>query len=100
MSDPSLAQTETVEKPIIHEPPLERTTDAQAKAIKLELRSPVLDLTVTLPNPFCGIGRKSPLTNIDQVIQEGQVYQVTAGNYSQFQSANHLKFSLTKQSDQ
>ena len=95
MSDPSLAQTETVEKPIIHEPPLERTTDAQAKVIKLELRSPVLGLTVPLPNPFCGIGRKSPLTNIDRVIQEGQVYQVTAGIYSQFQPANHLKFSLS-----
>ena len=39
--------------------------------------------------------RKSPLTNINRVIQEGQVYQVTAGNNSQFQPVNPLKFSLT-----
>ena len=52
-------------------------------------------LTVPLPNPFSGTGRKSPLTNIDRFIQEGQVYQITAGNNSQFQPANTLKLSLT-----
>ena len=72
--DPSLVQTETIEIPIIHEPPVEPTTDVQAKVQKLKIRSPVLGLTVPLPNSFSGTGRKSALTNINRVIKEGQVY--------------------------
>ena len=64
LSDPSLAQTETVEIPIIHEPVGETATDIQAKVPKLEIRSPVLGLTVPLPNTFCTTGRTSPLTNM------------------------------------
>ena len=46
-----------------NEPPVELTTDVQTKVQKLEIRSPVLGLTVPLPNPFSGTGRESPLTN-------------------------------------
>ena len=46
LSDLSLAQTETTEIQIIHEPPVELTTDVQAKVQKLEISSPVLGLTV------------------------------------------------------
>ena len=45
LSDPSLAQTEIIEISINHEPLVEPTTDVQAKVQKLEIRSPVLDLT-------------------------------------------------------
>ena len=51
LSDSSLTWTETIEIPIIHEPPVEPvepTTDVQAKVPKLEMCSPVLGLTVPL----------------------------------------------------
>ena len=63
MSDPSLAWTETIEIQIIHKPPVEPTTDVQAKVPKLEILSQVLGLTVPLLNTFSGTGRKSLLTN-------------------------------------
>ena len=63
--DTLLSQTETIEIPIIHEPAVKKTTDVQAKIQKLEKRSQVIGLTLPLPNPFSGTGRKSPLTNIN-----------------------------------
>ena len=122
MSDPSLAQTETIEIPIIHEPPAEPTTDVQAKVPKLEIRSPVLGLTVPLPNTFSGTGRTSPLTNITSghsgrtsLPGHSRIPQPTVSkrsrssenlsslahlhgrhnNNSQFQPASPFKFSLT-----
>lgn len=64
LSDPSLAKTECIEVPIIHKQTAEPTTDVQAKVPKLEIRSPVLGLTVPLPNTFSATGRTSPLSNM------------------------------------
>ena len=61
-----------METPIIHESPVEPTTDVQAKVPKLEMCSPVLGLTVPLPNTFSGMGRKSPLTNITSISMVGK----------------------------
>ena len=72
-------------------------TEVQTKVQNYEIRSPVVGLTVPLPNLFSRMGRKCPLTNINQVIQERQVYQVTARNNSQYQPANPLKCSLIRQ---
>ena len=64
LSDPSLSQTETIEIPIIHEQTAEPVADVQAKVPKLEIRSPMLGLTVPLPNTFSATGRTSPLNNM------------------------------------
>lgn len=64
LSDPSLAQTESIEIPVIHEQVPEPVSDIQAKVPKLEIRSPVLGLTVPLPNTFGSTGRTSPLSSM------------------------------------
>ena len=121
LSDPSLAQTECIEIPIIHEQVAEPVTDVQAKVPKLEIRSPMLGLTVPLPNTFSATGRTSPLSNMtsshsgrSSLPGHSRIPQATvsskrsrssenlstlshlqAKQNSQFQPASPFKFSLT-----
>lgn len=63
-SDNSISRTQQIEIPVIHDEGNQQQNDIQAKVPKLEIRSPVLGLSIPLPNAISTADGNGPLSSM------------------------------------
>ncbi|XP_045166400.2 cortactin-binding protein 2-like [Mercenaria mercenaria] len=84
LSEDSLMRTHQIEIPVIHDSRDQQQNDIQAKVPKLEIRSPILGLTIPLHSTLPTAGRTSPLSSLS----------TTSGNHG----ASHRRSTFSSHS--